>query len=125
MPLRVLIVDDDSLVRTTLSLMLEGAGHVVSTLESGFGLAVAFRSLRPDIVILDVNMPGLGGCGALRTARELCEDSVQPKVLLHSGRSAEELSEIARGACADGFLQKPASRSTVLAALDNASPHAA
>lgn len=123
-PLRVLVVDDDSLVRTTLSLILESAGHTVSTLESGFGLAVAFRDLRPDVVVLDLHMPGLGGRGALRTARELCADGVTPKVLLHSGRAVEELAEMTNDLGADGFLRKPASRDTILAALHDAA-HAA
>ncbi len=115
---RVLIVDDDPLTVRTVRRVLNSAGHVTSELTSGFGFAVALRSFSPDVVLLDVNMPGLGGAGALKSAREM--DICGPRILLHSGLGDAELQELTERLSADGFVRKPASSQELLAAVEPA-----
>jgi CheY-like chemotaxis protein len=73
-PLRILCIDDDRLFLEQAKDLLEEQGHTVFTAEDGEkGLAVAARSA-PDLVLLDLIMPGLHGfevCGAIKTAPEL------------------------------------------------------
>ena len=62
---KILVVDDDPLVRDAVAQLLERAGFRVETHDSGFGLVMAIRTHRPDLVLLDVSMPGLRGDSAL------------------------------------------------------------
>ena len=67
-PIRVLLVDDDPLVRTGLRLMLGGAPDLAVVGESADGseVADAVSRLRPDVVLMDVRMPVLDGISATR-----------------------------------------------------------
>lgn len=119
MALRVLIVDDDPLTLRTVQRVLRHAGHETSALSSGFGFAEVLRAFEPDVVLLDVNMPGLGGSGALRSAREIgAFRGRQPRIVLHSGLGATELKHISDALAADGYLCKPASQKQLLDALE-------
>lgn len=121
MALRVLIVDDDPLTLLTVRRALEGAGHQTSELSSGFGFTVALRNFEPDVVLLDVNMPGLGGAGALRSARELGDLlGRQPRILLHSGAGPAELKALAEELAADGYVCKPATFKALVEAVEKA-----
>lgn len=124
--LRVLVVDDDPMTLHTVRAMLREAGHVTAELEGGFGFASSLRDFEPDVVLLDINMPGLGGIGALRSARELQGlADTHPRIILHSGRSPEELDETCREVDADGYIAKPASMEELLSAIDPNRPAAA
>ncbi|HEX9081960.1 MAG TPA: PAS domain S-box protein, partial [Holophagaceae bacterium] len=103
--LSVLLVDDDELVRNATETLLEVAGHQVVQAEDG---ETALRSLEaglsPDLVILDLNMPGLGGAETLPRLRELLPDVA---VLLATGRVDQAaLDLVARYRCT-GLLSKP------------------
>jgi DNA-binding NarL/FixJ family response regulator len=77
--------------------------------DSGFGLAMAIRELDPDVVVLDVNMPGLSGTGSLRATSALAPTYVlETRVLLHSGSPPDELEALATRECTHGWLAKPA-----------------
>ncbi len=119
MTLRVLIVDDDPLTLSTVERVLRSAGHQTSALSGGFGFTIALRKFEPDVVLLDVNMPGLGGAGALRSAREMDFFSEKrPRILLHSGMHAQELQQMVEELAADGFVRKPATLRDLLAAVE-------
>ena len=65
-PLEVLLVDDDPLIQVTLGMMLEALEHRVRVASSGEGaLRLLATDYRPQVVIMDLNMPGLGGLGTL------------------------------------------------------------
>ena len=114
-PLRALVVDDDPLTLEAVRRVLALAGHQVRVLSGGFGFACALRDFEPDVVLLDIHMPGLDGRGALRAARELQQIRPgRPLVYLHSGLSAEHLDELCREIGADGFICKPARRDDLL-----------
>jgi DNA-binding response OmpR family regulator len=104
MRLRVLVVDDDPTVRGVLTTLLGFEGVDVTTADDGpSGLAMAER-LRPDVILLDVNLPGKDG---FAVCRELKLRYAGERVVMITGRAAheDELAGLAAGA--DAFLRKP------------------
>src|SRR2546430_5697709 len=88
---RVLVVDDEADIRHLVRELLERAGHdVVEAGDGGEGLRVFF-SAQPDLVVLDVSMPGLDGWGTLERIRELSD---VPVLMLTA--QAEELAKVRR-----------------------------
>ena len=102
--LRVLVVEDEALIRLDLTEMLTEEGYVVAG-EAGDGeQAVALaRELRPDLVIMDVKMPKLDGIAA---AGFIVEERIAPVVML-TAFSQRDLIEQARDAGAMAYLVKP------------------
>lgn len=101
---RVIIADDESLIRMDLREMLTNLGYLVVG-EAGDGRSAVnlARELRPDIVIMDVKMPDMDG---IEAARLLTEERIAP-VLLLSAYSQQELVQRARQAGVAGYLVKP------------------
>ena len=67
---RVLIIDDERNIRRTFKMVLEGEGMTVAVAETGEeGLALA-RAERPDVVVLDVRLPGIDGIEVLQRLRK-------------------------------------------------------
>jgi DNA-binding response OmpR family regulator len=100
---RVLVVDDEAAIRSFVTDLLERAGYEVLEAASGEeGLRVLY-ALRPDLVLLDVSMPGLDGWGALERIRDLTD----VPVLMLSGMTGE--LEKVRGlkSGADDYVTKP------------------
>jgi len=86
--LKVLLVDDDDLIQRSTQLLLSVLGHNASIASCGEeALALLESGLKPDVVILDMNMPGLGGRGTLPRLRALCPTM---PVLLATGNADEE-----------------------------------
>ncbi|MEH6375245.1 response regulator [Streptomyces sp. KLMMK] len=114
---RVVIAEDEALIRLDLKEMLEEEGYSVVG-EAGDGeTAVALaREHRPDLVILDVKMPVLDGISA---AEQIARDSIAP-VLMLTAFSQRDLVERARDAGAMAYLVKPFSKSDVVPAIEMA-----
>lgn len=114
MPLQTLVVDDDPANRELLTeFLLEGGLSVVSAHDGEVGLK-EFERLRPDLVILDVQMPGLDGFELCRRIKSSPETRLIP-VLLVTALSAVEDRIKGIDAGADDFLTKPVERSQLLA----------
>jgi two-component system OmpR family response regulator len=79
-PRRVLVVDDDSAVRNVLRLALERAGHSVSEASSGEDAISVAAASTPDLVILDIGLPGMSGLEVLGAIR--LEQGDLPVILL-------------------------------------------
>jgi signal transduction histidine kinase len=91
-PLTVLVVDDDDLILRTTQILLDTLGHSVTTAPSGEeALARLAGGLQPDVVILDVNMPGLGGKRTLPQLRNLFPEL---PILLATGRPDEAVLKL-------------------------------
>jgi DNA-binding NarL/FixJ family response regulator len=104
MPDRVLIVDDHPLTRDALTALLTQQGFdVVGTAEDGIEAVAATRRLQPDIVLLDLTMPGMDGLVALPRLRE-CAPSSEIVVLTASDAEENLLAAIRAGA--SGYLLK-------------------
>ena len=103
--LKVLLVDDDELIKKSTQMLIEILGHTVVTVSSGEeGLLALEEGALPDLVILDMNMPGLGGAGTMPLLR--ARHPAIP-VLLATGRVDQEaLDLVARDPMA-ALLPKP------------------
>lgn len=114
--LDVLLVDDDELIRDSIGPVLRAQGHRVVLVGSGEeALDRMKRGSSPDVVILDMNMPGLGGRGALPRIRSLQPDV---PVLLATGRAGPDALELSRAFTGVTLLPKPINASDLKAYLD-------
>ncbi len=104
-PVRVLVVDDDPLVRAGLSLMLAGSKEVQIVGEAGDGAAVpaAVVANRPDVVLMDIRMPGVDGLAAAEAVQRQPDP---PAVIMLTTFDADEYLLRALHAGASGFLLK-------------------
>jgi AmiR/NasT family two-component response regulator len=114
-PTRVLIAEDEALIRLDLKEMLEEEGYVVVA-EVGDGQQAVDRAreLVPDLVILDIQMPVLDGLSA---AEQIAGDRVAPVIVL-TAFSQRELVERARDAGAMAYLVKPFSKNDLVPAIE-------
>jgi DNA-binding NarL/FixJ family response regulator len=105
--LRVLVVDDHDLFRTGLRSLLEGEGVVVVGEASGGAEAVRIvRELAPDVVVMDLNMPGMSGVEATRQISAVAP-LTRVVVLTISDQDGDVMDAIFAGAC--GYLLKDSS----------------
>ncbi len=113
--LRVLVVEDEALIRLDLTEMLSEEGYVIAG-EAGDGeQAVELaRELRPDLVIMDVKMPKVDGIAA---AQLIVEERIAPVVML-TAFSQRDLIEQARDAGAMAYLVKPFARHELVPAIE-------
>jgi len=108
---RILLVDDDALMRRSLAFNLERAGYAVSTAGSAEdGLAIV-RSNPPDLVVLDIGLPGMDGLEALRQIRDLM--GVPVILLTARRRELDEVLGLELGA--DDYITKPFDLDVLLA----------
>ncbi|HYG92668.1 MAG TPA: response regulator transcription factor [Nocardioides sp.] len=114
--IRVLVVDDDPLVRSALTLMLGGQPDISVIGEAGDGRegVARARELRPDVVLMDIRMPGLDGLAA---TRELHSDVEPPRVIVLTTFDADDHVVGALAAGAEGFLLKDTPPAEIVAAL--------
>jgi len=115
---RILIVDDAANVRSNLRRWLEGAGHeVVGEAEDGTGAVALFQEQRPDLVTLDLVLPGMAG---LHVLRNIAETVPGLPVVVLSALDGEKFISQALEAGAVDYLCKPLDRDRVLMAVDKA-----
>jgi EAL domain-containing protein (putative c-di-GMP-specific phosphodiesterase class I)/ActR/RegA family two-component response regulator len=112
-PARVLIVDDDIRTRVTVAALLRGSANEIVFAESGEDALEQARSWRPDLILLDVMMPGIDGfevCRLLRADPDIAE--IRVFFLTALDDSASRLRGFAVGA--DDFITKPLNRDEAL-----------
>jgi DNA-binding NarL/FixJ family response regulator len=116
--IRVLLVDDDALVRSGLRMLLAGAPgiEVVAEAEDGRGVLPAVDAHRPDVVLMDIRMPQLDGIAATRLLRSQLDP---PAVLVLTTFDADELVLRALQAGAAGFLLKHAAPGEIVHAIES------
>ncbi|MDG4764028.1 response regulator transcription factor [Solwaraspora sp. WMMD406] len=113
---RVLIVDDDPLVRAALAMILGGAAdlHVVGEAGDGADVADAVATHRPDVVLMDIRMPGVDGLAATEAVRRRPDP---PSVVVLTTFDADEYVLRALRAGASGFLLKDTPPADIVAAV--------
>ncbi len=114
--IRVLIVDDDALVRAGLSMMLAGSDdvRVVAEAADGSEVQAAVDAYRPDVVLMDIRMPGVDGLAATEQVRARPEP---PQVIVLTTFDADEHVLRALRAGAGGFLLKDTPPPEILRAI--------
>jgi DNA-binding NarL/FixJ family response regulator len=113
--LRVLIVDDHDLFRTGLRNLLEEQGlHVAGEAASGAEAVRAVREIAPDVVVMDLNMPGMGGVEATRHIAAVAP-LTRVVVLTISDEDSDVMDAILAGAC--GYLLKDSSIQELMAGI--------
>lgn len=110
---RVLVVDDEPQIRRILRATLAGAGYEVDDARTGEQALEKVRSFRPDLVLLDMNMPGMGGLAACRAIRR---DTALAIIML-TVRDSEADKIQALDAGADDYITKPFSTPELLARI--------
>jgi DNA-binding response OmpR family regulator len=111
-PHHVLLVDDDSLLRRSVAFSIERAGYRVTTAANAEdALAIADRD-RPDLVLLDIGLPGMDGLDALRRFRERPHT---PPIIFITARRRELEQVLGLELGADDYLTKPFDKDVLLA----------
>ncbi len=117
MPVRILIADDHGVVRKGLRALLDSrrGWKVCAEVANGREAIAKAKALKPDVAILDIGMPGLGGVEATRQIRKA---SPNTEVLILSAHGSEKLVRDALGAGARGYLLKEDADHNLFAAVD-------
>ena len=110
---KILVVDDDPQIRRVVRVILVSEGYEVVEARSGDAALLKFRDFLPDLVLLDLNMPGLNG---LETCRALRETSDVPIIFLTVRREEEEKVQ-ALDAGADDYVTKPFGKKELVARI--------
>ncbi len=110
---RLLVVDDDPQIRRVMRVMLVAQGYEVSDARTGEEGLAKLREEKSDLVLLDVNLPGLGGLAACREMRGFSDAAI----LMLTVRNAEKDKVAALDAGADDFITKPFSAPELLARI--------
>jgi DNA-binding NarL/FixJ family response regulator len=114
--IRVLLVDDQSLVRAGFRMILNAEPDIEVVGEAGGGLAAVTNAdgLKPDVILMDVRMPDLDG---IQATRRIVRDEESPRVLVLTTFDLDEYVYEALRAGASGFLLKDAPEDQLLAAI--------
>jgi DNA-binding NarL/FixJ family response regulator len=112
----IVMLDDSPIVLSVFRAALGALGHDVVTISSPFALAPTMRSARPDLVLVDVNMPALNGDKVVEIARRALDDRVH--IVLFSDKSESELASLASACGASGFIRKTGDAATVAARVE-------
>lgn len=110
---KILVIDDDPQIRRVMKVILTGERYEVIEARSGEAALLKFREFLPDLVLLDLNMPGMGG---LETCRSLREVSDVPIIIVTVRREESEKVELL-DAGADEYITKPFGKQEVLARI--------
>ncbi|WP_367126312.1 two-component system response regulator CseB [Streptomyces phytohabitans] len=113
MPVSVLLVEDDEVIRRSVALALERYGYGVTTAEDGLTGLELFREGRYDLLLLDVMLPGLDGIGLCRRIRETSTDPVL--MMSARGDALDVVSGLEAGA--DDYVVKPVDTSVLVARI--------
>jgi len=113
----ILIVDDESGIRQSLKGVLEDEGYKTAVAESGEACLEALKKKSPDVVLLDVWLPGIDG---LETLQKIRESDDAPEVIMISGHGTIETAVRATKLGAYDFLEKPLSLDKTLILIKNA-----
>jgi len=117
--LRVLVVDDNHLIRWLLTLILEAGGHEAVEAESAEDALAFGRETPPDAWIVDEVMPGMTGSELVRAIRRSLDPRLSAAPILGISGRAGASADLLRAGC-DAFVPKPVDEVWILAALGQA-----
>jgi two-component system KDP operon response regulator KdpE len=100
---KILVVDDEPQIRRMMRATLTSSGYQVDEAKTGEEALEKFRAFMPDLVLLDLNMPGMGGLEACRSMR----DGSEVPIIILTVRNTEKEKVEALDAGADDYVSKP------------------
>jgi two-component system alkaline phosphatase synthesis response regulator PhoP len=112
---RLLVVEDDATLRQALRFNLAREGYEVGVATNGPGALEAVRGRRPDLVLLDVMLPGMSGVEVLRVMRQ---EGIDTPVIIVSAKTEELDRVVGLKVGADDYVTKPFSRPELLARIE-------
>jgi len=120
MTMKITIIDDDPDIVEVISLVLENAGHSVTSSPAGVNAISLIRKKRPDLILTDLVMAEMDG---LELCREIRKDKLleKTKIIMISARTDEMWKEKARSAGADGYIEKPIDTATFVKDVESLS----
>jgi two-component system, OmpR family, KDP operon response regulator KdpE len=110
---RILVVDDEPQIRRIMRVTLTSAGYEVADAKTGEEALLKLREIRPDLVLLDINMPGMGGLEACREIRA----GSSAAIIMLTVNDTEAAKVEALDAGADDFVSKPFGTPELLARI--------
>jgi CheY-like chemotaxis protein len=118
--MRVLVAEDDLVVSRLIVGMLRGRGHEPTPVYDAMQvLMFAMRAPQPEVIVLDINMPGGTGVDALRKLKRSVRTATIPVIVLSGSEDTEMPSTVLALGAAE-FLSKPVDREALLAAMERA-----
>ncbi|MDB4968398.1 MAG: response regulator receiver modulated diguanylate cyclase with sensor [Myxococcales bacterium] len=116
---KILLVDDDPGIRMICRDVLEGQGYVVREAEDGDKATIEARRFRPDLVLVDVMMPGMDGFTLAQKLRSDRETSLTPIIFLSArGQTVDKVRAFKLGA--EDYLVKPFDSAELVARVEKA-----
>ncbi|HEX7370264.1 MAG TPA: response regulator [Rhodanobacteraceae bacterium] len=113
---RVLVVDDSATIRAVLGKMLAQDGYEVLKAEDGENAVEIAQTQFPDLIFLDIVLPGISGFAVLRSLRRDSRTRTTPIIMMSGNQQATEQFYVQRFG-ADGFVKKPFGRADVFHAI--------
>jgi two-component system KDP operon response regulator KdpE len=110
---RILVVDDEPQIRRVMKTALASNGYEAYEARTGEEALESLRANNPDLILLDMNMPGIGGTATCREIRAVCE----VPIIILSVRDSEQDKIAALDAGADDYITKPFSVNELLARI--------
>lgn len=115
---RVMVVDDSRVIHLQMQQLLKDSDYeVAACCRDGESAVRLYDEIRPDVVTMDIIMPGMDG---LETARAILEDHPEAKIVMVSSLAYDDTIREARQLGAADFIYKPFERETLIAALEKA-----
>jgi len=101
---KIFLIDDDQATLELFTMALENEGFEVMASSEPIGATNRAKTFSPDVILVDVMMPALPGNRIVKIMKENIPD--QPRIILFSNKSEDELKEIAEECGADGYITK-------------------
>ena len=111
---RVLLADDHALLVGAFEKLLAGECDIVGQVNDGRALVVAAAKLQPDVIVLDISMPGMTG---LEVASRLCQAGSKAAVVFLTAHREEDFRDAALSAGGIGYVLKPRLASDLITAV--------
>lgn len=121
---KILVVDDDKKISKALAIRLKANGYEVHAAFDGLQAVSAARSFRPDLIVMDINMPAGGGLSAAERIGDLVETAGTPVIFITASKKDHHRIH-ARSLGATGFFEKPYDSEDLLSAIGDALDQAA
>lgn len=118
---RLLIVDDDNDIRALLAIILRSAGYAVYEAADGQQALVEFPRIQPDLVIVDITMPGMSGWEVCRRLKEDPATAHVPVLICTVRSQMHDMAQVIN-VPHDGFINKPFEKHNLLATVQGLLP---